>query len=612
LKPVGTIIRPRRKIRDFVAGATGLLLACSVTAQSLFPPVCITSSLYVAVRDGTLLALEINRPATALAGGVHGGPTVLIATPYHRGIAKNGQIAPLYRSLLAAGYAVASLDLRGRGASFGTAYAGGFDGEHGRRDLYDVIEWLAKQPWSDGKVGMNGCSYDGLAAFWAAAAAPPHLKAIVVGAPPLDWYSSYRINGVWERFSSDAWDQVVHGMDVTAPARPVDADLDGSMLRAAVAEHRRAWDAGLQASALTRALPFRDSPSPRPEYAMSPSNWWNFMPAIRASGLPVLQFAGWRDKFADQSFAFYRNLAGSAGMRRLIIGPWYHCAWNSSRLYDATAENVRWFDHWLRGIDNGAEREPEIRYYVSGAPGSDPWRTAPHWPLTRSRSERYYFAAALPGANSRGQTLRTQPPGSGESADRYTADYTATTATLGTAWHYPNSRLRSDEPGLVPVPAAAIDAKGMVYTSAPLGEGIQVTGFPVVSLWVTSTAGDQDFFVYLEEIDGSGASTLLASGAIRASYRGTRPAPFDYEGLPWHSGLKTDSIPLPRDIPAKIELALTPMSNWVAAGHRIRVTLTCADAGDWDTPRLTSAPVIGIRRDSSHPSSIALPIVTAR
>jgi putative CocE/NonD family hydrolase len=426
----------------------------------------------------------------------------------------------------------------------------------------------------------------------------------------LDWYSSYRINGVWERVSSNAWDEVVHGMDVTDPARPVDADRDRSMLLAAVAEHRRAWDAGVEASALTRALPFRDSPSPRREYKISPSSWWDFMPAIRASGLPVLQFAGWRDKFSDQNFALYRSLAGSTGARRLIIGPWYHCAWNSSRLYDVTDESVRWFDHWLKGIGNGAEREQEICYYVSGSPGIEPWRTAPHWPLPGSQSERYYFAAGPPpGSNAQGHALQLLPPGPHEAADRYTADYTATTANLGTAWHYPNSELRHDEPGLVPIPASTIDATGLTYTSNPLGHGIQVTGFPVASLWVASTARDQDFFVYLEEVDESGISTLMANGVIRASYRAVQKAPFDNEGLPWHSGLKRDSVLLPPGEPASIELALSPMSNWLAPNHRLRVTVTCADAVDWDTPRLTPAPVIRIWHDPAHPSSIALPVV---
>ncbi len=628
MKPAGPLTRRRRKIRQLLVGAGGWLLACSATAQSdpaphpagaaggaigarsRSPSAWITTSLYVAVRDGTRLAIEINLPKPAPDGAAVRRPTILIATPYHRGIARNGQTGALYRALLSAGYAVASLDLRGRGASFGTAHAGGFDGEDGRRDLSDVIEWLAKQPWSDGQVGMNGCSYDGLTAFWAAAGGSSHLKAVVVGAPPLDAYSSYRINGIWERYSSNAWDDVVHGMDVTDPAKPVDADRDGSLLRAAVAEHRRAWDEGLEASALTRALPYRDSPSPRTEYSAGSSHWWDFMPGIRSSGLPVLQFAGWRDKFADQSFAFYRNLAGSAGMRRLIIGPWYHCAWNSSRLYDATAEHIRWFDHWLKGADNGAEREPGIRYYVSGAPGTDPWRAAPRWPLPDARVERYFFAAGLPtGSNPRAHALRNRPPGSSEPPDPYTADYTVTTTTLGTAWHYPNPRLRPDEPGLVPVRTATIDAKGILYTSPPLDHGIQVTGFPVVSLWVTSTAADQDLFVYLEDVDGTGVSALLATGEIRASYRATSKAPFDDEGLPWHAGLQHDASPLQAGVPAKIDLALSPLSNWLPPDHRIRVTVTCADAGDWDTPTVEPAPVIGLWHDAAHPSYLALPVV---
>ena len=193
--------RARTRSACLVAAGLALLTGTSALAQLtarsggtyIVPPEMYSewtrSSQYVAVRDGTKLAVDIYRPAVSGKPVSTPYPVILEATPYHRVQQTNGQITAsnlkAWLPLLKRGYVVAILDIRGRGASFGTVYAGGFDQEATRWDLWDVIEWLARQSWSNGNIGMGGCSYVGLTQMWAAETMPPHLKTIAPCSAPI-------------------------------------------------------------------------------------------------------------------------------------------------------------------------------------------------------------------------------------------------------------------------------------------------------------------------------------------------------------------------------------------------------------------------------------------
>jgi len=281
-RPAGTLARIR-------IGVLGILGALSLCGQPAAPPVATRpsgasanplgfsneiysewtrTSRYLTVRDGTRLAIDYYRPAIKGVPTDRPYPVILDATPYHRAAVKDGKVMDflvmpsassalsyptLFASLLRHGYVIARLDLRGTGASFGTVYGGIPARDQDRWDLYDVIEWLAAQPWSDGNVGMVGCSYRGLTQFLAASVMPPHLKAIVPSSAPLDIYGAMRVNGVNQESFFVAWDQLVRRLEYSVPAPPVDEDTDGSLLRAALQDGC--------ASPRTRAG--RDAPVPR-------------------------------------------------------------------------------------------------------------------------------------------------------------------------------------------------------------------------------------------------------------------------------------------------------------------------------------------------------------
>jgi hypothetical protein len=152
----------------------------------------------------------------------------------------------------------------------------------------------------------------------------------------------------------------------------------------------------------------------------------------------------------------------------------------------------------------------------------------------------------------------------------------------------------------------------LTYTTSPLETDLEVTGHPVAHLWLTTDAPDLDVFVYLEEVDRSGKSTYITEGTLRASHRKLSQAPFNNLGLPYHSHYQSDLAPIPAGEPVELAFSLLPTSYRFHKGSRIRITVVCADAGNFDTPIINPAPKLHLLRDMNHPSFIQLPVVQSR
>jgi hypothetical protein len=154
----------------------------------------------------------------------------------------------------------------------------------------------------------------------------------------------------------------------------------------------------------------------------------------------------------------------------------------------------------------------------------------------------------------------------------------------------------------------ARDAKALTYTTPPLATDLDVTGHPVVRLWLTTAAPDLDTFVYLEEVDDQGKATYVTEGDLRASHRKLGQAPFNNFGLPFQSHWQADQLPVPAGEPMELTFSLLPNSYRFHAGNRIRITVAFADAGNFDTPVLTPAPTVQLLHDAEHPSVVELPL----
>jgi putative CocE/NonD family hydrolase len=578
----------------------------------------VRTSQYISARDGTRLAIDIFRPSVAGKAVSEPLPVIWTFTPYRRAFRlPDGRVMtqmeqmPWAESVLKHGYVIAAADLRGDGASFGVS-VGAFGPEEAT-DAYDITEWLAAQPWSTGKVGMCGISYQGMTQLLAASAAPPHLTAIMPDMVMFDLYSFARPGGVFQDNFIAEWSGIVKMLDTIAPALPVDEDTDGKLLAQAIAEHKN----NVYPIDMTAEGKFRDDLSPQthsPLYLdQGPQSYLSGI-RERGSKIGLYLVAGWFDMWPRDMLAWFNNLPNP---RKIIILPWPHAhdfvpGWKNVILplagfipkFDYAAEQVRWYDYWLKGIDNGIMAEPPIHYFRIGAAEADSWKDASQWPLPHEKKTLYYLQAGPSGSihSTNDGLLTEKSPGEDSGRDEYIVDYTTSTGTA-TRWH--NGRGGNfNYPDM-----AANDAKGLTYTTPPLKTPVEVTGHPVVHLWVASTADDGDFFAYLEEVDANGYSHYLTEGVLRASHRKLAPPPFNYMDLPYHRSFAEDITPFPPGQPVELVFDLHPTSNIFDAGHRIRLTITCADQTSFETPELSPPPKVSISRNGRSASYIQLPVI---
>ena len=589
----------RRGFDDLAFRATAVIDRLTLWRQLPSPVAdqCLRVSQYVSMRDGTRIAVDLYRPARH--GALLDGPLPVVWTleRYHRARVEDGRLRtrldrelwlePLCRH----GYVICVADVRGSGASFGSRP--GLVMEHDRWDAWDITEWLAAQPWSNGRVGMFGRSFMGMTQHLAASTAPPHLVTIVPDKTVFDLYAFAWPGGVFRHDYARHWGANIDALDRTAAAAPVDADTAGAARSQALGEH----EANRDIHDFFASLPFRDSTdddgTSQPYVEQTPSRQ---LAAIAKSGVAVFQVAGWNDMWPRDALVWHRNLTNP---RRLLIGPWAHTQDNGWKLF---AERLRWYDYWLKGFENGVMSEAPIRYFTTGAPSGMRWRTATQWPLPAEQPTRFTFLAPASQAAPRAGGLGAVASDDAAGADSFTVDYAATSGS-GSRWKNGYGR-----PFGYP-DMSGNDARALTYTTAPLAEDLEITGHPVVSLWISATVPDVDLFVYLEEVRRSGYSEYVSEGVLRASHRATSEPPFDNLGLPWHRGASGDCTSLRGGDVVLLTFDLHPISRVFRRGRRLRVAITGADAENALTPVIDPPPVIRCHRGGTHASHIVLPVI---
>ena len=278
----------------------------------------------------------------------------------------------------------------------------------------------------------------------------------------------------------------------------------------------------------------------------------------------------------------------------MVVGPWFH---GDSDGLDLAAEHLRWYDYWLKGIDNGVMAEPPIHYFTIDAPQGSQWRETAQWPLPNQQLTEYYFAR-----DEDDRRLSLDPPVAGnDNRDVYAVDYSTSSGTTN-RWANANGGVGA-YPDMAPN-----DEKCLTYTTAPLEHPVEITGHPIVHLWLGSSADDVDIFVLLEDIDPVGRSHYVTEGMLRASNRALGEAPWNNIGLPHHPGTRNRQQPV-GDQPIELVLDLHPTSKRFRTGHRIRVAIAGCDIDNCRTPILSPPPTLMVHRTPEQPSRIILPII---
>jgi uncharacterized protein len=571
------------------------------------------TSFYLTMRDGCRIAVDLNLPQDFKPGDRI--PALLRQTRYYRSFDLGWKLQfltrnwPFQRKLfLARGYAWLDVDVRGTGASFGSWMYPWSPDEI--RDGAEIVDWIVRQPWSNGRVGAIGTSYDGGSAELLLLNRHPAVKAVAPEFTFFDGYSDLAFpGGIRLQSFTTAWQKLNRALDINYEksftslmprivrssyhgVRPVDADVHGALRDQAIQEHER----NLDVAAMAQAITYRDDAPWPPGVTLDAFSPFSYASRIGGSGAAIYFVEGWFDAGLSQAalnaFQTLRNPV------RVTIGPWGHgsplggvpTGRSRHSAINPDDQLVRFFDFYLKAADSPAP-PGGIAYFTLVA---NRWNTTDHWPPSGVRPLTFYL--------DRDRRLGAEPPHADETTDVYRVDLTAGTGPasrwdLGGEVVYLNRRRG--------------DRKLLCYTSRPLAGDLEVTGTAKVNLFLRSTENDGEFFAYLEDVDRKGHVSYVTEGELRALHRALGSDPPYPQPAPYHSFKRKDGLPITPGELASIDFAMIPTSYLFKKGHAIRLALAGADRDHFAVlPGRT--PTWTVYHDAAHRSSLELPIMQQR
>ena len=571
--------------------------------------VVIERNIEIPMRDGSILRADAFRPDDDLPH-----PVLLNRTPYN----KQG-IGASFNAVGAAGegYIVMSQDCRGRFSSDGVFYPFLNESEDG----YDTIEWIASQPWCDGKVGMFGVSYMGATQWLAAIAQPPHLVTIVPGVTASDYHEGWTYqSGAFLLGFNMSWTllhlTLANLAKLNIPAERL-GEVSGGLVSAvddAVSSYSH--------------LPLKDYPLLKDaapyyydwlEHPNEDKYWkrWKIEDFHQKIKIPVFNVGGWYDIFLGGTLRNYTGMRESGGSPearsagRLVVGPWLHGApllgqvsgdidfgvGASAIAYGLDPQVLSWFDHWLKGAPNGITDTPPVSIFAMGV---NQWRQYDQWPPPGVENVAWYFHSQgrANGLDGDGSLSPQQPADAGP--DCYVYDPRNPVPTKGGGLCCDPTMSRGGAYDQRPMEARD---DVLLYTSEPLQKELEVTGPLQVKLWASSSAVDTDFTAKLVDVHPNGYAQNLVDNLVRARFRDSLEKPSLIEpGKPY-----------------EYTIDLHGTSNVFKAGHRIRVEISSSNFPRFDRNPNTGGVIAEetqltpalqtVFHDRNRPSHIVLPVM---
>ncbi|HTZ49989.1 MAG TPA: CocE/NonD family hydrolase [Verrucomicrobiae bacterium] len=577
-------------------------LPVPATANDLYP-VKVERNVEIKMRDGVILRGDIFRPA--VAGKF---PVLLQRTPYRK--SPWGYDIDFAQRAASRGYVVFMQDVRGRYTS---------DGEwvpfvHESEDGYDTIEWIAAQPYSNGKVGMFGESYVGATQVLAAVAHPPHLAGICPIVTASNYHDGWTYQGgAFEQWFSESWtsglaqDTLEHKI-----IRLPNSQEDVNALPLTSYPVFNLTPPGVaNASTANVASYFLDWLA-HPSY----DDFWKRIsieehyPDIR---VPALHVGAWYDLFLGGTLRNYLGIKAHGGVdearngQHLLVAIGGHSGEGrkigqvdfgpEAEKFDANAITLAWYDFLFKGVQNEFATGKPVKIFVMGA---NQWRQEDDWPLARAKSTKYFLHSQGAANSAQGNgALSTSAPTS-EPPDKFVYDPAKPVPTIG-------GPLCCDEDHLAPGPRdqRSVEARSdvLVYSTAPLERDLEVTGPVHFEFFATSSAVDTDFTAKLVDVAPDGTATNLTEGILRAKYRDSQAT----------------AMPLTPGKVYALSIDLWATSNLFRTGHRIRVELSSSNFPRFDrnlntgesaaTSAKWTTATNTILHDAAHPSALVLPVV---
>jgi putative CocE/NonD family hydrolase len=516
----------------------------------------------VVMRDGTRLLADLHRP-----DGPGKFPALVAMSPYPRQMQGLGIPAGFVEAgqsdfFVPRGYAHVIANSRGTCGSEGIY---DFWGPGEQTDLYDLIEWVAAQPWCDGEVGMIGVSYFAIEQFRAALLKPPHLRAIFPFSGTIDPYREiFWHGGMFNgRFASRYFAGIgMLSRRKDAFFRSNAVELANKILLAPRVHARLAAPHKDTLKVFEMALRFAYDSHPWDDIFAEVGiehqffdDYWKFRDMSRRVGeieIPMYLGADWENvcMHLDTPFSVFDDIAKGLPYR-LSITPRGSLQWPWESLH---VEALAWYDHWLKKRDTGILEGPAIRYYVEGA---DEWRTAETWPLPQTRFADWYLNAD---------------------------------GTLGDAAGPQGAREYLHLPKALDLPKNANAPRlpnALAWDTAPFQQATDLVGPFKLSLRASSTASDVNWIVKLQLVDAGGAATNLTQGWLRASHRALDPL----RSRPYRPVHPHDRAePLVAGEPTWFEIAIVPTAQRFKPGQRLRLVLASDDDEDFAMQGLSHVP----------------------
>ena len=547
-----------------------LLSACSEEEDYKQTSVVI-DDVYVEMSDGVKLATRIYRPQDD-----NRYPVLLARSPYNSGAftsKEEGDYREVALKMAEKGYVVVIQDMRGLYGSEGEWRLFKDDAKDG----HETVLWLNEQPWSNGEVGAFGTSALGMAANLLATTNPPGLKAAFVQMAPSQFYEEVVAEGgIYRHELATRWMYFINA--AYSKKLLLQGEIDGQT-------HSSIWEKSEEFPELYLHAPLNSFPhlSDNPIFTSVLEHYkkddyfeyYDIAANFSNINIPIYHVGGWYDTFLDgtiKNFVGLQENGGTSakGNQKLLLGPWTHHDFPQHSYavaeHNVVTEMTRWFDYWLKDIDNGVMDEDPIKYFTIG---TEEWKTAKTWPNPEIQEEKWFFnneeSNSAKSLNDGGLSKKESAE---EAKHQYEYDPLNPIITIG-------GRNLFEDLGMGPLDQRPAEEHSLTYTSEPLKEELEIEGTVTATLYVSSNVKDTDFTMKLTDVAADGSSFLINEGGIRMRFR---------EGLDKEVFMEPGKI-------YQVEVDLHEISHVFLPGHRIRVSVASSNFPRYDRNTNTGNPL---------------------
>lgn len=574
-------------------------------------PVKIEST-YLTMRDGVKIAVDVYMPRDVKKGKQY--PVIFHQTRYWRRMKLKwpynwiagdfvGAYGKMFRKLLSNEYVVVNVDTRGTGASLGSRRAPWSPEEV--EDAGEIMDWIVDQDWCNGKIGLFGVSYTGTAAEMALHTQHPNVKCLITMYGFFDIYDDIGFpGGVRSDFVAQDWSRINKFLDKNElpddepqlkkfikGVKPVKGQKH--LLDSAVDVHARNYD--LYANSLE--VMYRDDER-EDVLNLDMVSPYSYASIAKQANVPIYSYSGWLDG-ANSHASVKRFLTVDNPGSKLTIGPWGHGGFYNispanpgKSQFDHVAEAMKFLDHYLKDGKGNLSQDAPVHYFTMM---EGKWKSAETWPPESVKSTPIYFSQSNGLSFKKGESGSNAYAVDNSTGSGHDTRWKSITLEFNDARAYPDRKMR--------------DSSLLVYESPVLEEEMEVTGHPIVNLYLSSDASDAHVIVYLEDVSPDGEVHYVTEGQIRAIHRKVcnPPKPFK-DVVPYHSCRSADAQPLKPGEITELTFDLLPVSWLYQKGHKIRIAIAGADKDHFEivNPEPHS---INIHYGEDTPSNILLPVI---